>query len=68
MIIADEDNERVIFAGTLDEIGDDMINIMEKFTKYIAETPEGKELVSAMFEADPEIVTNFMKTFVKSTH
>lgn len=68
MIIADRENGILAFQGRASEIGDELMNIMEEFTHHIAKTPEGKELVSAMFHADPEIITNFTKLFVQSTH
>lgn len=68
MIIADSNNGILAFQGTSAEIGDELMHIMDEFTRNIARTSSGKDLTSAMFHADPEIITNFTKLFVQSTH
>lgn len=68
MIIASSDDGLLTIEGTPAQIGDEMMHIMEAFTTHIASTPEGKDLVTAMFNADTQIIINFVELFVRSKH
>lgn len=68
MILSDS-NRGVLIKGTPKEIADDMLNIMLHFVEDIYyNMPEGKDIITQMFYADPEIVTDFTRMFVKATH
>lgn len=68
MILSDL-NRGVLIKGSPDEIADDMLNIMLHFVEDIYNgVPEGKVIVNSMFYADPELITDFTRMFVKATH
>lgn len=68
MILSDS-NRGVLIKGSPDEIADDMLNIMLHFVEDIYNgVPEGKIIVNSMFHADPELITDFTRMFVKATH
>lgn len=67
MIASDEELNLVIIEGEDSQISSEMLNIMRAFTDFINEE-NCNYIVSAMFHTEPEIVTNFCKMFVKSTH
>ena len=54
--------------GDTEEIANEMLVIMKGFADDLAKTENGKEVVNIMFHTEPEIVTNFCKVFVQSTH
>ena len=68
MILSDS-NRGVLIKGSPEEIADDMLNIMLHFVEDIYyNMPEGKEIIAQMFYADPEIITEFTRMFIKATH
>lgn len=68
MILSDS-NRGVLIKGSPEEIADDMLNIMLHFVEDIYyKMPEGKEIIAQMFYADPEIILDYTRMFVKATH
>ena len=62
------ENGLVHMEGMTSELASDMVSIMQAFNLGVKEGVYTDEVICAMFETSPEVITTFTKNFVKATH